>query len=212
MNMYGITETTVHVSFLGLDAEMVRGASASVIGRGLGGFSVFVLDDRLRPVPVGVRGEMYVAGAQLSRGYVGQPGLTAGRFVANPFARNGSGGLMYRTGDVARWNVDGMLEYAGRSDSQVQLRGFRIEIGEIEAALLRVEGVAHAVAMVRADDALGERLVGIRCARGRLGARGFRCSGFRVAVPDRIHGSGFAGCARRTSIDREREAGPKGAA
>nr|WP_321999901.1 non-ribosomal peptide synthetase [Rhodococcus qingshengii] len=160
VNMYGITETTVHVSFLGLDAEMVRGASASVIGRGLGGFSVFVLDDRLRPVPVGVRGEMYVAGAQLSRGYVGQPGLTAGRFVANPFARNGSGGLMYRTGDVARWNVDGMLEYAGRSDSQVQLRGFRIEIGEIEAALLRVEGVAHAVAMVRADDALGERLVG----------------------------------------------------
>ncbi|PBI84412.1 Dimodular nonribosomal peptide synthase [Rhodococcus erythropolis] len=160
VNMYGITETTVHVSFLGLDAEMVRGTSASVIGRGLGGFSVFVLDDRLRPVPVGVRGEMYVAGAQLSRGYVGQPGLTAGRFVANPFARNGSGGLMYRTGDVARWNVDGMLEYAGRSDSQVQLRGFRIEIGEIEAALLRVEGVAHAVAMVRADDSLGERLVG----------------------------------------------------
>ena len=160
VNMYGITETTVHVSFLGLDAEMVRGASASVIGRGLGGFSVFVLDDRLRPVPVGVRGEMYVAGAQLSRGYVGQPGLTAGRFVANPFARNGSGGLMYRTGDVARWNVDGMLEYAGRSDSQVQLRGFRIEIGEIEAALLRVEGVAHAVAMVRADNTLGERLVG----------------------------------------------------
>ncbi|MGC0365274.1 amino acid adenylation domain-containing protein [Rhodococcus sp. 27YEA15] len=160
VNMYGITETTVHVSFLGLDAETVRGASASLIGRGLGGFSVFVLDDRLRPVPVGVRGEMYVAGPQLSRGYVGQPGLTAGRFVANPFTHNRSGGLMYRTGDVARWNVNGMLEYAGRSDSQVQLRGFRIEIGEIEATLLRVQGVAHAVAMVRADEALGERLVG----------------------------------------------------
>ncbi|MDV8129217.1 MULTISPECIES: non-ribosomal peptide synthetase, partial [unclassified Rhodococcus (in: high G+C Gram-positive bacteria)] len=160
VNMYGITETTVHVSFSALDSVMVREATGSVIGRGLGGLSVFVLDDRLRPVPVGVRGEMYVAGGQLSRGYVGQPGLTAGRFVANPFGRSGSGDQMYRTGDIARWNVDGLLEYAGRSDSQIQLRGFRIELGEVEAALLRVPGVAGAVAVVRSDVALGDRLVG----------------------------------------------------
>ncbi|MGR6027322.1 amino acid adenylation domain-containing protein [Rhodococcus erythropolis] len=160
VNMYGITETTVHVSFSALDSVMVRKATGSVIGRGLGGLSVFVLDDRLRPVPVGVRGEMYVAGGQLSRGYVGQPGLTAGRFVANPFGRSGSGDQMYRTGDIARWNADGVLEYAGRSDSQIQLRGFRIELGEVEAALLRVPGVAGAVAVVRSDVALGDRLVG----------------------------------------------------
>ncbi len=105
---------------------------------------------------------MYVAGGQLSRGYVGQPGLTAGRFVANPFGRSGSGDQMYRTGDIARWSVDGgVLEYAGRSDSQIQLRGFRIELGEVEAALLRVPGgVAGAVAVVRSDVALGDRLVG----------------------------------------------------
>ena len=160
VNMYGITETTVHVSFLEVDAVWAREATASVIGRGLGGLSVFVLDDRLRPAPVGVRGEMYIAGEQLSRGYVGQPGLTAGRFVANPFAHTSSGAVMYRTGDVGRWSVDGQLEYAGRSDFQVQLRGFRIELGEIEAALLRVEGVARAVVLVRSDAALGDRLVG----------------------------------------------------
>ncbi|MFF1946990.1 amino acid adenylation domain-containing protein, partial [Rhodococcus qingshengii] len=160
VNMYGITETTVHVSFLEVDAVWAREATASVIGRGLGGLSVFVLDDRLRPAPVGVRGEMYIAGEQLSRGYVGQPGLTAGRFVANPFAHTSSGAVMYRTGDVGRWSVDGQLEYAGRSDFQVQLRGFRIELGEIEAALLRVEGVARAVVIVRSDASLGDRLVG----------------------------------------------------
>ncbi|MFT0662157.1 amino acid adenylation domain-containing protein, partial [Rhodococcus erythropolis] len=160
VNMYGITETTVHVSFLEVDAVWAREATASVIGRGLGGLSVFVLDDRLRPAPVGVRGEMYIAGEQLSRGYVGQPGLTAGRFVANPFAHTSSGAVMYRTGDVGRWSVDGQLEYAGRSDFQVQLRGFRIELGEIEAALLRVQGVARAVVLVRSDAALGDRLVG----------------------------------------------------
>ena len=148
------------MSFLEVDAVWAREATASVIGRGLGGLSVFVLDDRLRPAPVGVRGEMYIAGEQLSRGYVGQPGLTAGRFVANPFAHTSSGAVMYRTGDVGRWSVDGQLEYAGRSDFQVQLRGFRIELGEIEAALLRVEGVARAVVLVRSDAALGDRLVG----------------------------------------------------
>ncbi|MGI1850041.1 amino acid adenylation domain-containing protein, partial [Rhodococcus sp. SJ] len=158
VNMYGITETTVHVSYLEVGAESARPGAASVIGRGLGGLRVYVLDDRLRPVPVGVPGQMYVSGGQLSRGYLGQAALTSGRFVADPFAAPGV--RMYRTGDLARWNRDGQLEYAGRSDMQVQLRGFRIELGEVEAALLRCAGVAHAVAVVRRDERLGDRLVG----------------------------------------------------
>ncbi|MGW0028168.1 amino acid adenylation domain-containing protein, partial [Rhodococcus sp. NPDC003383] len=160
VNMYGITETTVHVSFLALTAEMARSSAASVIGRALPGLRVYVLDERLRPVPVGVQGQMYVAGEQLSRGYLGQPALTAGRFVADPYAPEGAAGLMYRTGDLARWNADGLLEYAGRSDFQVQLRGFRIELGEIESALTRCSGVAQAVAVVRRSERTGDRLIG----------------------------------------------------
>ncbi|WP_160096783.1 non-ribosomal peptide synthetase, partial [Rhodococcus sp. T7] len=167
VNMYGITETTVHVSFLELTAQMARSGAASVVGRALPGLSVYVLDARLRPVPVGTAGEMYVCGRQLSRGYLGQPGLTSGRFVANPFTV--AGDRMYRTGDLARWNVDGQLEYVGRSDFQVQLRGFRIELGEVEAALSRCEGVAHAVAVVRTDAATGDRLVGYVVPEARAG-------------------------------------------
>ncbi|AHH15621.1 non-ribosomal peptide synthetase [Nocardia nova SH22a] len=160
VNMYGITETTVHVSFLAVD-QGLSDHPASVIGRALPGLETYVLDDRLHPAPVGVAGEMYIAGHQLSRGYLGRPGLTATRFVANPHGPAGS--RMYRSGDIGRWaGFDGEaeLEYAGRSDQQVQLRGFRIELGEIEAALLRCAGVAQAVALVRSGEHTGERLVG----------------------------------------------------
>ncbi|WP_069165373.1 non-ribosomal peptide synthetase [Nocardia altamirensis] len=160
VNMYGITETTVHVSFLPLDEELVDNA-ASVIGRALPGLDAVVLDDRLHPSPVGVAGEMYVAGAQLSRGYLGRPALTAARFVANPFGAPGS--RMYRTGDIGRWVGFGgqaALEYAGRGDQQVQLRGFRIELGEIESALLRCQDVSQAVVLVHADEHAGDRLIG----------------------------------------------------
>ncbi|WP_372494099.1 amino acid adenylation domain-containing protein, partial [Nocardia pulmonis] len=160
VNMYGITETTVHVSFLALDEGLTE-ATASVIGRALPGLETYVLDARLHPAPVGVAGEMYVAGEQLSRGYLGRPALTATRFVANPYGAPGS--RMYRSGDVGRWagfNGEANLEYAGRSDQQVQLRGFRIELGEIEAALLRCTGVGQAAAVVRHDERIGDRLVG----------------------------------------------------
>ncbi|MEU2126668.1 amino acid adenylation domain-containing protein, partial [Nocardia niwae] len=160
VNMYGITETTVHVSFLSLDEQMVDNA-ASVIGRALPGLDAYVLDDRLHPAPVGVAGEIHVAGAQLSRGYLGRPGLTATRFVADPFGAPGS--RMYRSGDIGRWVGFGgqaTLEYAGRGDQQVQLRGFRIELGEIEAALLRCPGVSQAVVLVREDEHAGDRLIG----------------------------------------------------
>ncbi|WP_226949864.1 non-ribosomal peptide synthetase [Rhodococcus rhodochrous] len=157
VNMYGITETTVHVSHLELSAADVDNP-ASTVGRAIPGLGIYVLDARLQPVPVGVPGEIYVRGGQLARGYLGRAELTSGRFVADPYGAPGT--RMYRTGDVARWNVHGQLEYAGRSDLQVQLRGFRIELGEIEAALTGVEGVAHAVASVWSDEHTGEKLVG----------------------------------------------------
>ncbi|WP_174187341.1 non-ribosomal peptide synthetase, partial [Nocardia barduliensis] len=160
VNMYGITETTVHVSFLPLQPQDAQDG-ASVIGRAIPGLSAYVLDGRLHPAPVGAPGEIHVVGAQLTRGYLGRPGLTASRFVANPFGVPGS--RMYRSGDIGRWRAaadDAVLEYAGRGDQQVQLRGFRIELGEIEAALLRCPGVSQAVVVVRADEHAGDRLIG----------------------------------------------------
>src|SRR5690606_17051718 len=132
VNMYGITETTVHVSHRVVEPGA---GSASVVGGALPGLTVRVLDARLRPVPVGVPGEIYVSGGQLARGYLGRPDLTAARFVADPYGAPGA--LAYRSGDLARWTADGDLEYLGRADQQVNLRGFRIELGEIEAVLDR---------------------------------------------------------------------------
>ncbi|MFQ6398347.1 amino acid adenylation domain-containing protein [Nocardia sp. KC 131] len=160
VNMYGITETTVHVSFLSLDEQLVDNA-ASVIGRALPGLDAYVLDSRLHPAPVGVAGEIYVAGAQLSRGYLARPGLAATRFVANPFGAPGS--RMYRSGDIGRWVGFGgaaSLEYVGRGDQQVQLGGLRIELGEIESALLRCTGVSQAAVLVHSDEHTGDRLIG----------------------------------------------------
>ncbi|WP_084495016.1 non-ribosomal peptide synthetase [Nocardia shimofusensis] len=154
VNMYGITETTVHVSHRPIDLTT---GSASVIGGALPGLTVRVLDARLRPVPVGVPGEIYVSGGQLARGYLGRPDLTATRFVADPYGEPGA--LAYRSGDLARWTACGDLEYLGRADQQVNLRGFRIELGEIEAALLEQPEVAEAAVVVR-DDQTEDRIVG----------------------------------------------------
>ncbi|HEY5835638.1 non-ribosomal peptide synthase/polyketide synthase [Streptomyces sp.] len=157
VNMYGITETTVHVTHLALDRATAAAAPGSSIGRGLPDLRVYVLDAGLAPVPPGVPGEMYVAGAGLARGYLNRPGLTASRFVADPFGPPGT--RMYRTGDRARWSRDGVLEYLGRGDDQVKVRGFRIELGEIEAALAAHPEVGAAAVTVREDQPDRRRLV-----------------------------------------------------
>ncbi|MEU5038731.1 amino acid adenylation domain-containing protein [Streptomyces rubiginosohelvolus] len=155
VNMYGITETTVHVTHRVLtDEDFTRGDDASPIGGPLPGLTVHLLDDRLRPVPPGRVGAIYVAGDQVSLGYLGRPGLTAGRFVANPFTADGS--RMYHTGDLARRTLDGELEFAGRADDQVQLKGFRVELGEVESAVRELAGVVDAAVTV-ADS--GDHLV-----------------------------------------------------
>ncbi|WP_405806452.1 amino acid adenylation domain-containing protein [Streptomyces sp. NBC_01187] len=159
VNMYGITETTVHVTRLALDRDTASSAAGrSPLGVPLPDLRVYVLDERLRPVPPGVPGEMYVAGAGLARGYLGRPGLTAERFVADPFGPAGS--RMYRTGDRARRLRGGSLEYLGRTDDQVKIRGYRIEPAEITAALCRHPGVADAAVIVREDRPGDRRLVG----------------------------------------------------
>ncbi|MFE6505054.1 non-ribosomal peptide synthase/polyketide synthase, partial [Kitasatospora sp. NPDC057738] len=155
VNMYGITETTVHVTYAALDRS---GTAPGEIGAALPDLRAYVLDDGLRPVAPGVPGELYVAGPGLARGYLNRPGLTAGRFVADPFGPPGS--RMYRSGDVVRRGGDGSLRYVGRADQQVKVRGFRIELGEIEAVLAAHPGVGQAAVLARQDRADDTRLVG----------------------------------------------------
>ncbi|MFJ7147383.1 non-ribosomal peptide synthase/polyketide synthase [Streptomyces sp. NPDC100445] len=157
VNMYGITETTVHVTYAALDRGCARGGTASPIGTGIPDLRVHVLDDTMNPVPPGAVGELFVAGEGLARGYLNRPGLTAARFPADPFGRPGT--RMYRTGDRARRRADGTLEYLGRADQQVKIRGYRIEPGEIEAALHAHPGVGAATVGVYEDTAGTRRLV-----------------------------------------------------
>jgi acyl-coenzyme A synthetase/AMP-(fatty) acid ligase/acyl carrier protein len=145
VNLYGPTEATIEASYW-------RGKSWPEnnvpIGKPIANAQVYVLDEQMGPRPVGVPGELYIGGAGLARGYINRPGLTAERFVPNPFGRQ-TGQRLYRTGDRVRWRAGGELEFLGRFDEQVKLRGYRIELGEIETILERHEAVRRAAVTIR---------------------------------------------------------------
>ncbi|NER83043.1 MAG: non-ribosomal peptide synthetase, partial [Leptolyngbya sp. SIO1D8] len=148
MNHYGPTETTVGVLTYSVKGASAQPASKTVpLGRPLANTQVYVLDQQLRPVPMGIPGELYISGAGLARGYWNRPELTENRFIANPFVKE-PGARLYKTGDLVRYLPDGNLEFLGRTDNQVKIRGFRIELGEIEALLDQHPGVHQSVVSV----------------------------------------------------------------
>ena len=157
VNMYGITETTVHVTYRPLaPADSAR--RDSPVGHRIPDLRIYILDRYGAPVPVGVAGELYVGGAGVARGYLRRPQLTAERFLPDPYAGVADARL-YKTGDVGRWLADGSIAFVGRNDAQVKIRGFRIELGDIEAQLLRHAGVRDAVVLACDEAGGGQRLV-----------------------------------------------------
>ncbi|ASL28768.1 peptide synthetase [Azotobacter chroococcum] len=175
-NLYGPTEAAIDVSHWSCVDE---GRAAVPIGRPIANLRLHILDGRLQRVPVGVPGELYLAGIGLARGYHRRPALTAERFLPDPFGPPGS--RMYRTGDLARWREDGAVDYLGRIDHQVKIRGFRVELGEIEALLAARAGVAEAVVVAR-DTQIGKQLVGYLVADGEPADEAAWLAGLKAAL------------------------------
>ena len=186
VNMYGITETTVHVTYRPLTQEEIATERSSPIGKAIPDLRTYLLDTSREPVPIGVIGEIYVGGAGVARGYLNRPDLTAERFIADPFSSDPDARL-YKTGDLGKWREDGAIEYLGRNDHQVKIRGFRIELGEIEAQLLRQPQVRESVVVAREDGSADKRLVAYvvpsSAGAGEVSAEGLR-SALKEVLPE----------------------------
>jgi acyl-CoA synthetase (AMP-forming)/AMP-acid ligase II/acyl carrier protein len=192
VNMYGITETTVHVTYRPLSEEEIKLERGSLVGKPIPDLRTYLLDLERQPVPVGVVGEIYVGGAGVTRGYLNQPQLTAERFITNPFDDEFAGRL-YRTGDLGRWRADGTIEYLGRNDGQVKVRGYRIELGEVEAQLARHPEVRDAVVLAREDVPGQKRLVGYVIPRDPAAAPGVEAlrAHLKTVLPEYMVPSAF---------------------
>ncbi|HSK45712.1 MAG TPA: amino acid adenylation domain-containing protein, partial [Candidatus Binatia bacterium] len=179
INMYGITETTVHVTYRPITFKEVRAGSGSLIGESIPDLAVYVLNPQGQPVPLGVAGEMYVGGAGVARGYLRRPELTAQRFIESSLVS----GRLYRTGDLARRLPNGELEYLGRIDHQVKIRGFRIELGEIESVISLYSGIREVVVIAREDKPGEKKLVAYYCAEHEIALDALRAH-MKASLPD----------------------------
>ncbi|WP_346728620.1 non-ribosomal peptide synthase/polyketide synthase, partial [Corallococcus exiguus] len=184
INAYGPTETTICATF-SADVDAAR----PTIGQPITNAQVYVLDAHLEPVPTGLPGELYIGGAGVGRGYLGRPELTADRFVPDPF-RGAPGARLYRTGDLVRWLPEGSIEFLGRLDNQVKLRGYRVELGEVEAVLLKHPGVREAVVLVREDAPGLMRMVAYHVGEDALPAAELR-SFLQARLPEYMVPSAF---------------------
>ncbi len=206
INHYGPTEATINATW----HECTNGADddgpVASIGSPVANTQIYVVDDRLEPTPLGVAGELLIGGVQVGRGYLGRSGLTADRYIADPFGTY-PGSRLYRTGDLARWRPDGTLEFLGRADFQVKVRGMRVELGEIEAELTACDGIAQAVVVARTDAGGDARLIayvapeGVDDGQGSVGLEGLLDlevvrSALRRKLPEHMVPSGFVGIAR----------------
>ncbi|WP_167315644.1 non-ribosomal peptide synthetase [Nostoc punctiforme] len=159
VNMYGITETTVHVTYRPINIADLNQRNGSLIGHRIPDLQIYLLDSQRQPVPIGVAGELYIGGAGVTRGYLNRPELTAERFIVNPFSEV-TDAYLYKSGDLARYLPNGELEYLGRIDHQVKIRGFRIELGEIETALRKHQAVREVIVQAVEESHGEKRLVG----------------------------------------------------
>jgi amino acid adenylation domain-containing protein len=191
INHYGPTEVTVGVTTCEVGEDTPRRGPALPLGRPLADTRTLVLDRQGRPVPPGVRGEIFLGGGHVARGYLGRPDLTAGAFVPDPWSA-APGARLYRTGDLGRWLPEGLLEFLGRADHQVKIRGFRVELGEVEAALAGVPRIARALVMARPGAAGGLRLVAylVPSGEGEIHPRELRASLGRL-LPEAMIPSAF---------------------
>src|ERR1051326_4465351 len=185
VNMYGITETTVHVTYRPLEARDTEVLGGSPIGCHIPDLRTYILDEQMGAVPVGVKGELYIGGAGVARGYLNRRELTAERFLPDRYAGE-AGARMYKTGDIGRWLADGNIEFLGRNDGQIKIRGYRIELGEIEARILEYGGVREAVVVVREEGEGEKRLVAYYVGEGGEEEGGIGAEGLRRHLAGRL--------------------------